>query len=129
MPVVAGEGLVGRVVATTSTRATVVLLRDPTSGVGVRAERSGVTGIAEGLTAHRDLQMTFVDSNADLKTGDLVVTSGLQNGRFPAGIPVGQIVSATREPSSLSLEVRIKPSVDFDRIEFVKVLRYQGAAK
>jgi rod shape-determining protein MreC len=118
--------LVGRVIATAVTRSTVLLLNDPTSGVGVRVQRSGVTGIAEGQTGRDTLALAFVDANADVNNGDLVITSGLQNGRFPAGIPVGTVADLTRRPGDLDLDARIAPSVNLRTLDFVKVLKYEA---
>lgn len=129
MPVVSGEGLVGRVVNVSANRSTVLLLTDPTSGVGVRTVRGNVTGIAEGQTGRSHLALAFVAADADVKPDDLVVTSGLQNGRYPAGIPVGRIASAQKRASELDLDAQIAPTVDFGKLEFVKVVKYSGAPK
>lgn len=129
MPVVAGEGLVGRVVAISSERSTVLLLTDPASGVGVRLDRTGLTGIAEGRTGRSDLKLAFVNATADVQNGDLVVTSGLQNGRYPAGIPVGKIDKLNKRAGALDLDAQIAPAVDFAHLEFVKVLKYKAPSQ
>lgn len=126
MPVVSGEGLVGRIVETSADRSIVLLLTDPKSGVGVRSDRTGVTGIAEGRTGRSELKLGFVDAKADVKEGDLFVTSGLQNGRYPAGIPVGKIASVGKRDGVLDLDAQIAPAVDFTNLEFVKVLKYKA---
>lgn len=129
MPVVAGEGLVGRIIATASNRSTVLLVTDPTSGVGVRVQRSGVTGIAEGRTGRDTLKLAFVEATADVQNGDLIVTSGLQNGRYPAGITVGRIENFTKRPGALDLDAQIRPAVDLSTLDFVKVLKYKAPAQ
>ncbi|MFZ4515071.1 MAG: rod shape-determining protein MreC [Acidimicrobiia bacterium] len=129
MPVVSGQGLVGRVVSTSGDRSTVLLITDPTSGVGARIVRPNVTGIAEGRTGRSTLAMTFVAGDADVKPGDVVTTSGMQNGRFPAGIPIGRIASAEKRTSGLDLDIEIEPMANLGKLEFVKVVKYAGGGK
>ena len=90
-PVIDGDGLVGRVIEVSATRATILLITDSTSGVGVRNSRSEIAGIAQGESGSKFMSMEFVDPDADIKKGDNVVTSGLQDGRFPPNIPVATI--------------------------------------
>lgn len=123
MPVVTGAGLVGRVVEVSRDRATVLLVTDPQSGVGVKMERTGAAGVAKGRGDGGTLRVDFVDPNADVTAGEVVATAGLQNSPFPTGIPVGTVSKATRTPGDLQQEVRVKPLVDFSHLDYVKVLR------
>jgi len=122
-PVIEGDGLVGRVIEVSSSRATVLLIIDSTSGVGVRDSRSEVAGIAQGESGSKYMSMQFVDPDADVKKGDNVVTSGLQDGRFPPNIPVATVKSVKKDPSGLSKNVQLAPIVDLDRISVVSILR------
>ncbi|MFN8016107.1 MAG: rod shape-determining protein MreC [Acidimicrobiia bacterium] len=121
-PVVVGDGLVGRVIEVSSTRSTVLLITDSTSGVGVRDSRSQIVGIAQGSSGEKDLAMQFVDPDADIKKGDTVVTSGLQDGRFPANIPVATVKSVKNDQSGLTKIVVLKPIVNIDEISVVSIL-------
>ncbi|HYV59290.1 MAG TPA: rod shape-determining protein MreC [Acidimicrobiia bacterium] len=123
MPVVTGAGLVGRVVEVSRDRATVLLMNDPQSGVGVKMERTGTFGVAKGRGDTGTLRVDFVDPNADVTAGEVVSTAGVQNSPFPAGIPVGTVSKATRTPGDLQLDVLVKPLVDFSHLDYVKVLR------
>jgi rod shape-determining protein MreC len=123
MPVVTGAGLVGRVIAVSRDRATVLLLTDPQSGVGVKTERTGTTGIAKGRGDSGTLRVDFVDPNADVTASEVVSTAGLQSSPFPAGVPVGTVSKVSRTRGDLQQEVLVKPLVDFSRLDYVKVLR------
>ena len=121
-PVIEGNGLVGRIIDTSSSRSTVLLLSDSSSGVGVRDSRSSNVGIAQGKSTNSELELNFIDPDADIKKGDLVVTSGLQNGRFPANIPVGKVKSISKDPSGLESKIVLTPLVDFSEVSVVSVL-------
>jgi rod shape-determining protein MreC len=126
MPVVTGAGLVGRVIEPVSReRATVLLLEDPQSGVGVKIEKSQATGVVKGRADSGTLRLEFVDPNASVTEGELVSTSG-QNSRFPAAIPIGTVSSVTRTRGDLQQDIVVKPLVDFSHLDYVKVLRVRG---
>ncbi|HMS24614.1 MAG TPA: rod shape-determining protein MreC [Acidimicrobiia bacterium] len=126
--VIDGDGLVGRIIDVSTSRSTVLLITDSTSGVGVRDARSEITGIAQGQAGDSDISMQFVDPDADIKNGDTVVTSGLQDGRFPPDIPVATVKSAKRNPSGLYKDVKLTPIVNINRISVVSVLHTSKAA-
>ncbi len=123
MPVVTGAGLVGRIIAVSRDRATVLLVKDAQSGVGVKTERSGTGGVAKGRGDSSTLRVDFVDPNADVTAGEVVSTAGLQNSPFPAGIPVGTVSRVSRGQGDLQQDVLVKPLVDFSHLDYVKVLR------
>lgn len=91
LPVVDGDGLVGRVKATTASTATVLLTADPSSKVGVRVAGSGEVGVVSGQ-ATGPLALQMLDANAVLRVGQTVSTFGSPRGRpYAAGIPVGRV--------------------------------------
>lgn len=120
--VIDGDGLVGRIIESSSTRSTILLLSDSSSGVGVRNSRSSIVGIAQGVTSNDKLKLNFIDPDADIKTDDLLVTSGLQNGRFPANIPVGKVTTVKKDTNGLSSNVVITPLVNLTQVSVVSVL-------
>ena len=123
MPVVTGAGLVGRVLEVSRDRATVLLVNDPESGVGVKIEKSGATGVVKGRGDSNTVRAEFVDPNADVTKGEIVYTSGLQNSPFPGAIPVGTVSRVTKTHGDLQQDILVKPLVDFSRLDYVKVLR------
>ena len=123
MPVVTGAGLVGRVLEVSRDRATVLLVKDPQSGVGVRIEKSSTPGVVKGRGESDTLRVDFVDPNADVIKGEVVYTSGQQSSPFPAAIPIGTVSKVTKAHGDLQQDVLVKPLVDFSHLDYVKVLR------
>jgi rod shape-determining protein MreC len=124
MPVVAAAGLVGRVVEVSAKRSTVLLLTDPTFSVGVRLTVSGDVGVADGVGRGNPMRIDLVDPTSKVKAGDLLVTSGLQLGRFPKDIPVGKVRAVKLAPGALEQNVTLDPSVDVSRLEFLQILQW-----
>lgn len=124
MPVAAGAGLVGRVVDVSRTRATILLITDPKSSVGVRLAGSGDVGVATGRGSRSTLRLDYVDPASKVDKGEAVVTSGLQQSAFPPGIPIGKVVAATTGAGALQQDVTVEPAVDLRRLTFVKVLQW-----
>ncbi len=126
MPVVTGAGLLGRVVDVSRSRATVMLVTDRSSNVGVRLQTSGSLAIARGAGSGKPLPVDLVDVGTPVAEGEAVVTSGLQGSVFPPDVPVGRVRSSKVEPGALSQNVTVDPVVDLSRIEFVKVLLWRS---
>ena len=125
-PVISPNGVVGRVIRLGPEAAVVQLLLDQESGVGVRIERSRVTGVVAGQVDSAGqltgaLQMTYVPMLADVVEGDLVSTSGLDR-IYPAGLVVGR-VRQVKLGSGLFKEILVAPSTRFDKLEEVLVVR------
>ena len=126
MPVVAGRGLVGRVVDVSSRRSTVLLVTDPTSSVGVRLPLSGDVGVAAGRGRGSTLRVDLVAPGAVVARGEVLVTSGLDDSAFPPGIPVAQVRAATAATGALQQDVTAEPVVELGRLRVVKVLQWSG---
>jgi rod shape-determining protein MreC len=124
MPVVSGAGLVGRVIQTSRLRSTVLLITDKASSVGVRLTSSNDVGVARGDGFRAPLEVDLIDVETPVRTGEVVVTSGLQQSVFPPGIPVGRVVAASAQPNALQQEVTIEPVVDLRRLAFLTVLQW-----
>jgi rod shape-determining protein MreC len=123
MPVISGDGLVGRVVQVSRTRSMVQLITDPNSSVGVRFVTSNEVAVAEGEGANRRMSVGFVEVNVKLAKRELAVTSGLNDSIFPAGIPVGRVATAKSAPGELQQDVTMEPIADLGRLRFVRVLK------
>jgi rod shape-determining protein MreC len=88
-------------------------------------ERTRVSGVVSGQvvqseTGSEDLILKYVPERAEIATGDVVVTSGV-DGIYPKGLVVGR-VSYVGKGSALFQEVRVQPSARFDRLEEVLVV-------
>jgi rod shape-determining protein MreC len=123
MSVVTGAGLVGSVIDVSRHQATVLLIEDPSSGVGVKVEKSGTTGVVKGRGDGGTVRLDFVDPGVEITEGEVVYTSGQQDSRFPGGIPVGTVSRVTKTRGDLQQDVLVEPLVDFSRLDYVKVLR------
>ncbi len=121
-PVVSGGGLTGKVSSVSAHLATVTLLDDPSSVVGVRVLRTGVVGAAAGEGQGNLLQVENVEVGAHVKRGDPLVTSGLQGEDFPAGIPVGTVASVSAPAGGLQLAMAAQPYANLVDLQFVRVL-------
>lgn len=113
--VVSDAGAIGQVLLVGKYSSEVLLLTDSSSAVDIVVQRSRSKGILRGLWV-RDF-----DRLADVKEGDIVVTSGL-GAKFPEGMPVGKIGKIQNHQQGLYVEAEIEPFVGFNRLEQVLVL-------
>jgi rod shape-determining protein MreC len=119
MAVLAPAGIVGRVILPSARASKIQLLIDVNAGAGAIVERSRAQGIVVGDGGDR-LRMDYVPSSADIKAGDIVVTSGIE-GIYPKGFVIGQIESVKGGVGDYS-EVVVRPAVDFSALEAVLVV-------
>lgn len=84
------HGVLGQIIFVGPTTSTALLITDPNHGIPVEINRTGLQTIALGRGDGSGLSLPYLPGNADVKVGDLIVSSGL-GGRFPAGYPVGEI--------------------------------------
>lgn len=120
-PVLAPNGLVGRVVEVTPTSARVQLFTDPVSAVGGLIQRTRVTGIVSGNLG-AGARVRYLPLMGDVVVGEEVVTSGM-GGVFPKGIPIGRIATVERKSGVLFQEATLTPAVDLSRLEEVLILK------
>ncbi len=118
--VVTDRGLVGQVVTLTKGTAIVQMIDDRRSGVAVEVVRTGATGIVEGRL-NGTLRLRFIAGDADIKQGDLVVTSGT-GGVYPRGIKVGRVNEISDTAYSLEKEILLRPAVVYRKLSEVLVV-------
>lgn len=114
-----GLGLVGRIAGVGRQTSRVVLLTDPSSRVPVTIQPSGRRALLTGDNTPLPV-MDFIEGIENVRPGDRVVTSG-DGGVFPSGLLVGQVVQASDG------RLRLRMSADYDRLEFLRVLRSHPA--
>ena len=122
MAVMTDEGIVGRVLKTTTDTADVVTVLDLLSAVDAIDERSRARGVLEGLT-DEVCQLRYTVRTDDIESGDILVSSGL-GGIFPKGIPIGTVSRVNRKQFGITQEVEVRPSADFNRLEEVMVITH-----
>jgi rod shape-determining protein MreC len=110
------KGLLGQTTHVGPWSAEVILITDPEHAVPVQIERTGLRTIAVGTGDAASLALPYLPANADVKTGDILMTSGL-GGVFPAGYPVGRVVEVHRDAVQPLAQVRAIPfaSMNIDR--------------
>ncbi|HKL27129.1 MAG TPA: rod shape-determining protein MreC [Desulfuromonadales bacterium] len=118
-PVVAAEGVVGRVIRNGPHESRVLLITDAASAVAALVQDSRSRGICRGQG--RALSFDFVLRKEPLELGEAVITSGM-GGVFPKGLLIGHVSSVNRMEFGLFQAVEIMPAVDFSRLEEVLVL-------
>lgn len=113
-PVLDAFGLMGQVTEVSENASTVLLISDSTHAIPVQVNRNGVRAIAEGTGDLNSLSLRHVSTNADIREGDLLVSSGLDE-RFPVGYPVAEVQHVVRDPGKAFLTVLAKPMARLDR--------------
>jgi len=129
MPVLDRNGnLVGRTAAPLSLReATVQLLTDDASSIGVLSETNKVVGQLSGDAKSGTCRFKYVlATNDQLVEDEELVTSGFDK-IFPPGLKVGRIVSIATD-SSLFKKIEVKPHLNFSDLSQVAVIiqRFDG---
>ena len=107
------KGLIGQTTHVGPWSAEVILITDPEHAVPVRVERTGLRTIAVGAGDTTSLALPYLPGNADIKSGDLLVTSGL-GGVFPEGYPVARVTEVHRDAVQPLAQVRAAPLAHVD---------------
>ena len=123
MPVINGDGLVGRIIQTTADTSRVLLAVDPSFQAASAHAETGETGLIQG-NGGEPMVFRPEDPEAEIAEGDEIITSQYSNGVFPADIPIGTVSSADEGAGLLDRTVRVRPWVDFTRLQGVLVVLY-----
>ena len=99
------RGLIGQTTHVGPWSAEVILITDPEHAVPVRVERTGLRTIAVGGGDASSLALPYLPQNADIRVGDLLITSGL-GGVFPEGYPVAHVTEVHRDAVQPLAQVR-----------------------
>ncbi|MHB0765187.1 rod shape-determining protein MreC [Stutzerimonas sp. NM35] len=117
-PVLDASGLMGQVVEVMPYAARVLLLTDVTHSIPVQVNRNGLRAIAVGTGSPDYLELRHVAETADIKEGDLLVSSGLGQ-RFPSGYPVAQVTEVVRGSGQPFSIVRATPTAMLNRSRYL----------
>ncbi|HTK98165.1 MAG TPA: rod shape-determining protein MreC [Pseudomonadales bacterium] len=116
--VIDAEGLFGQVVEVAQFSSRVMLVIDAAHAVPVQVNRNDFRSIAAGTGRTDRLELEYVPVTADIRVGDLLVSSGL-GGHFPRGYPVGEVTAVVVDPTMTYAQVTAKPSAALDRSRHV----------
>lgn len=121
MPVINGDGLVGRVIQVGPNASRVLLAIDRNFSAAVRISRTGQHGYVQG-GGTEPMRLNLINPESDVREGDEVVTSTYSNALFPDGIPVGAVDSVGAATNLLNRDVLVRPYVDFTRLDLVLII-------
>jgi rod shape-determining protein MreC len=113
-----GIGLVGRISGVGQTTSRVMLLSDSSSRIPAIIQPSGETALVVGDNSVAPV-IDFLENPDQVRPGDRVVSSG-DGGVFPSGLLIGHVAS---DPGG---RLRVRLSADYERLEFLRVLRDHG---
>jgi len=117
-PVLDARGLMGQVVELMPYTSRVLLLTDSTHSIPVQVNRNGLRAIASGTGNPERLELRHVADTADVKEGDLLVSSGLGQ-RFPAGYPVATVKEVIHDSGQPFAIVRAVPTAALNRSRYL----------
>ncbi|NQZ21672.1 MAG: rod shape-determining protein MreC [Colwellia sp.] len=120
-PVLHDEGIVGQVLHVGANSSRVILIVDVTHAVPVRVSRNGVRLVASGTGKIDRLTHNFVPHSYDVRTGDLLVTSGLGD-KFPEGYPVARVTAVIKNDANAFAVVQSEPVAKIDRLRYLLLL-------
>lgn len=126
-PVVGPGGLVGSVVVAMHSSAVVRLLTDGLSRVGVRFGH-GHEGTLAGVGAGRPLRLDYVSVGVPAHAGELLFSSGLEGGGFPAGIPVARITAVRTTVGATDKAIFARPLAPLGELDYVEVLQWSSSS-
>jgi rod shape-determining protein MreC len=131
MPVVTGGGIVGRVIALSPWTAQVMMITDEKAAAGAivgQVGGSGALGSVRGLGDKGLIEMRYVSDLQPVEVGNYILTTG-QDGIYPPGLTVGEVVEVKAATATQSHEILIRPGAKLDQLEEVAVLLYHPPAR
>jgi len=126
-PVIDEQGVVGQVTRVFPSVSEVTLLTDKDQSIPVQVSRNGLRSVAFGGAEAGTMELRFLAANADVVSGDAVVTSGL-DGIYPPGLPVGTITRVERDVKDQFARVVMNPSGGIDSNSVLVVLQVDMSA-
>jgi len=118
--VITSQGLVGYTYKVFSNYTEILTILDSNNRVDVLIDRTRTHGIIEGIS-QMTCRMKYVSRNENLIEGDLIITAGLGM-LYPKGLKVGTVEKIEKDSQGLTMEIEVKPAVDFTKLEEVVVL-------
>ncbi|QYF94553.1 rod shape-determining protein MreC [Massilia sp. PAMC28688] len=114
LPVIDNAGVVGQITRVFPFTSEVTLLTDREQAVPVQVLRNGLRSVAYGRGSSGMLDLRFVEPNADIVVGDVIITSGL-DGVYPAGLAVAKVVKVENSAGRTFGNVVCQPLAGIDR--------------
>lgn len=127
MPVMAGNGLIGRISEVNPTSSKIVLLTNIEQTANqvsseIVLEEEIIYGLISGYDSSNDrLVMSQITSTLEISEGELITTSGL-GGMIPRGLVIGEVEEVSMDAHGLAQQVYVRPAADFDNLRYVTII-------
>jgi rod shape-determining protein MreC len=128
MPVVANGGLVGSIIATTPQGATVRLITDVNSSIGVTFGNGETSLVVSGRGVNNGLMATSVPLSTSLTPGTRLATNGLNGGLYPPGLPVAKVAQVSLTPGAATYNLTLRPTADLRHLLYLDVVLWEPTA-
>jgi rod shape-determining protein MreC len=115
------QGVIGQILHVGGRTSRVILITDVSHAIPVRIARNGTRLIASGIGRPDLLNHEYVPHSADIRPGDLLVTSGL-GGKYPKGYPVASVVKVIKNESRPFAQVYSRPIAQMDKLRYLLLL-------
>jgi rod shape-determining protein MreC len=113
-PLLDAKGVMGQIVHVGPYTSTAMLITDTSHAIPVQVNRNGLRTIALGSGTINRLDLPYIPNNADIRPGDLLITSGL-GGHFPPGYPVAKVSEVQHDPGHTFSSVTATPLAELNR--------------
>lgn len=113
-PVLDANAVMGQVIQANPFSSVVLLITDADHALPVEVNRNGLRTIAAGTGPSHELELLYIPKNADIRVGDLLTTSGMDE-RFPPGYPVARVKTVRQDPDNPFTTVIAEPNARLDR--------------
>jgi rod shape-determining protein MreC len=126
-PVIDDIGVVGQVTRVFPYTSEVTLLTDKDQAIPVQVVRSGLRSVAYGRGQSGVLDLRFMATNADIRKGDMLVTSGI-DGVYPPGLAVAQVLQVENKSNDAFAHISCQPAAGIDRNRQLMILLVDAKA-
>jgi len=113
-PIIDAHGIMGQVVHVNPLSSTAMLITDASHAIPVQIDRTGLRANAFGTGKIDQLELLHLPHNADIETGDMLITSGL-GGVFPPNYPVAAITRVERTAGEPFATIEATPLAQLDK--------------
>jgi rod shape-determining protein MreC len=124
-PLLDANGVMGQILHVGPLSSTAILITDPSQAIPVQVNRNGLRALAVGTGALNRLELPHLPNNADIREGDLLVSSGL-GGRFPFGYPVATVSRIERDAREPFATISATPAARLERSREVLLMWQAG---
>ena len=127
--VIGVKGLIGQIIELNMMSSKIILINDINHNVPGNISRTGEKVIVAGSNGDNDLMIQFAPIDTDIKVGDIITTSGVA-GRFKSNIPIGKVVSITKDPEKKFSDIDVKSFENLDNLsDIILIWDYQPSTE